>query len=227
MEKLRYNRAFKKCLIAILCGILLFGSMVAYFAVFKIQYDRLVSNMKLLEATVVDIDLDVHFKGPDEQKITVEYVVDGVVYQRELETDIPFSFAAGTGAHYSIGDKVPIFYDPEQPRVIASPRSQSVGLFWLVFALFFLALVLFALGWMIKSRRRFLVTQAEYEKEGEEIKRSKQKEKERKKRLRLERKKQHPRARKAGRILLIILGILLGAFALYLLLGLLLLSARG
>ena len=183
--------------------------------------------MKPLEATIVDIDLDIHVKGPDEQEITIEYVVDGVVYQRELETDTLFSFAAGTGAHYSIGDKVPIFYDPEHPNVIASPRSQSVGLFWLVFALFILALVLFALGWMIKSRRRFLVTQAEYDKEGEALKRSKLAAKQRKKAAKAERKKRHPRARKAGRILLIILGILLGAFALYLLLGLLLLSVRG
>lgn len=224
---MRYNRAFKECLVAIFCGILLFGSIVVYFAVSKVQYDRLVSNMKPLEATIVDIDLDIHVKGPDEQEITIEYVVDGVVYQRELETDTLFSFAAGTGAHYSIGDKVPIFYDPEQPRVIASPRSQSVGLFWLVFALFILALVLFALGWMIKSRRRFLVTQAEYDKEGEALKRSKLAAKQQKKAARAERKKRHPRARKAGRILLIILGILLGVLALYLLLGLLLLSVRG
>ena len=185
MSDLRYNRAFKKGLAAILFCIIMFGSVVAFFIVSKIQYDRLVSNMNSLEATIVDIDLDVHVRGPDEQEIHIEYIVDGVVYNRELETDTAISFAAGTGAHYSVGDKIQIFYDPQNPEIIASPRSQSVGIFWLIFALLSLVLVLLALWWMIKSHRKFLVTQEEYDKEGEELKRSKLTEKQKKKQAKL------------------------------------------
>ena len=188
MSDLRYNRAFKKGLAAILFCIIMFGSVVAFFIVSKIQYDRLVSNMNSLEATIVDIDLDVHVRGPDEQEIHIEYIVDGVVYNRELETDTAISFAAGTGAHYSVGDKIQIFYDPQNPEIIASPRSQSVGIFWLIFALLSLVLVLLALWWMIKSHRKFLVTQEEYDKEGEELKRSKLTEKQQKKQAKLKRK---------------------------------------
>ena len=188
MSDLRYNRAFKKGLAAILFCIIMFGSVVAFFIVSKIQYDRLVSNMNSLEATIVDIDLDVHVRGPDEQEIHIEYIVDGVVYNRELETDTAISFAAGTGAHYSVGDKIQIFYDPQNPEIIASPRSQSVGIFWLIFALLSLVLVLLALWWMIKSHRTFLVTQEEYDKEGEELKRSKLTEKQQKKQAKLKRK---------------------------------------
>ena len=188
MSDLRYNRAFKKGLAAILFCIIMFGSVVVFFIVSKIQYDRLVSNMNSLEATIVDIDLDVRVRGPDGQEIHIEYIVDGVVYNRELETDTAISFAAGTGAHYSVGDKIQIFYDPQNPEIIASPRSQSVGIFWLIFALLSLVLVLLALWWMIKSHRKFLVTQEEYDKEGEELKRSKLTEKQQKKQAKLKRK---------------------------------------
>ena len=56
MTKLRYNRAFKKGIAAILFCIILFGSIVVFFVISKIQYDRLVSDMESLEATIVDID---------------------------------------------------------------------------------------------------------------------------------------------------------------------------
>lgn len=224
MSKMRYNRIFKEGLIAILFCIILFGSVVVFFVVSKIQYDQLVADMLSLEATIVDIDLDLHSRGPDEQEIYIEYVVDGVVYNRELGTDTAISFAAGYGAHYSVGDQIQIFYDPQNPEMIASPRTQSVGIFWFIFALLSLALVLLALWWMIKRRRKFLVTQEEYDKEGNEIKRSKLAEKQQKKRAKSERKNRHPTARKIGRILWIILGCLMVAFVLYLLFGLLLIS---
>jgi len=224
MEKLRYRRVFKQGIAAILLCILLSGSMIGFFVASKIQYNLLVADMKPTEATIVDIDIDIHLKGPDEQKIYIEYVVDGIVYSRKLKTDTTISFAAGTGAHYSVGDRLPIFYDPENPEIIASPRTQSVGVFWLIFALFLLVLVLIALWWMIKSRRKFLVTQEEYDKEGEEIKKSKLAKKQQKKQAKAERKKKHPKARKIGKIVFIILAALVGAFVLYLLFGLILIS---
>lgn len=215
MSDLRYNRVFKKGLAAILFGAILFSSIVAFFVISKIQYDQLVSNMNSLEATIVDIDFDVHLRGPDEQKIYIEYVVDGVVYNRELETDTSISFAAGIGAHYSVGEKVQIFYNPQNPEIIASPRSVSVGYFWLIFALLFLGLVLFTLWWMIKSRQKFLVTQEEYDKEGEELKKSKLAEKQQKKQDKLERKKNNVKVRKILKIILISIVALIGALLLF------------
>ena len=196
MEKLRYNRVFKKGIAAILFCIILFSSIFVFFLVAKVQYDQLVSDMESLEATIVDIDHHVRRKGLDWQEIYIEYVVDGIVYDRELETDTAISFRAGGGAHYSIGDKVQIFYDPQNPEIIASPRSVSVGIFWLIFALLFLGLVLFALWWMMKSRRKFLVTQEEYDKEGEELKRSKVAKKQQKKQDKAERKRNNVKVKK-------------------------------
>ena len=224
MSDLRYNRAFKKGVAAILFSIILFSSIVAFYIVSKAQYNQLVSTMKPLEATIVDINLDIHVKGPDTQEIYIEYEVDGVVYSRELKTDANISFEAGRGAHYSIGDKILIFYDPQNPEIIASPRSMRVGAFYAVIAVIGLALVVFSLIVVWKTRRRFLVTQDEYDKEGEELKRNKLAEKQQKKQTKLERINRHPRMRKVGKIVWIIFGCLMGVSILYLLLGLLLIS---
>ena len=215
MSDLRYNRAFKKGIAAILFCTVLFSSIVVFFIVSKIQYDQLVSNMEPIEATIVDVDYHTRRKGLDWQEIYIEYEVDGIIYGRELETDTVISFRAGSGAHYSVEEKVPIFYNPQNPEIIASPRSVSVGIFWLIFALFFLGLVLFALWWMIKSRQKFLVTQEEYDKEGEELKKSKLAKKQQKKQDKLERKKNNFKARKILKIILISIVALIGAFLLF------------
>ena len=215
MTKMRYNRAFKKGIVAILFCIILFSSIVTFFVVSKIQYDQLVFGMKPLEATIVDVDYHARRKGLDWQEIYIEYEVDGIIYGRELETDTVISFRAGIGAHYSVGDKVPIFYNPQNPEIIASPRSVSVGIFWLIFALFFLGLVLFALWRGIKSRQKFLVTQEEYDKEGEELKKSKLAKKQQKKQDKFERKKNNFKARKILKIILISIVALIVAFLLF------------
>jgi cell division protein FtsB len=215
VSDLRYNRVFKKGLAAILFCTVLFSSIVIFFIVSKIQYDQLASGMKPLEATIVDVDSHVRRKGLNWQEIYIEYAIDGIVYNRELKTDTAISFRAGTGAHYSVGDKVPIFYNPQNPEIIASPRSVSVGIFWLIFALFFLGLVLFSLWWMIKSRQKFLVTQEEYDKEGEELKKSKLAKKQQKKQDKFERKKNNFKARKILKIILISIVALIVAFLLF------------
>ena len=215
MTKMRYNRTFKQGIVAILFCIILFFSIVIFFVVSKIQYDQLVSDMETTEATVIDIVHHVRRKGVDWQEIYIEYVVDGIVYDGELETDTAISFRAGSGANYTVGDKVQIFYNPQNPEVIASPRSIGVGYFWLIFALFFLGLVLFALWWMIKSRREFLVTQEEYDKEREELERSKLAKKQQKKKDKAERKRNNVTVKKILKIILISVVALIGTFLLY------------
>ena len=215
MSDLRYNRAFKKGMAAILFCTVLFSSIVVFFIVSKIQYDQLVSDMEPIEATIVDVDYHTRRKGLDWQEIYIEYEVDGIVYNRKLKTDTAISFRAGSGAHYLVGEKVQIFYNPQNPEIIASPRSVSVGYFWLIFALFSLGLVLFALWWMIKSRRKFLVTQEEYDKEGEELKRSQVAKKQQKKQDKAERKRNNVKVKKILKIILISVIALIGTFLLY------------
>ena len=215
MSDLRYNRTFKKGLAAILFCTILCSSIVVFFIVSKIQYDQLISDMESLEATIVDVDYHTRRKGLDWQEIYIEYSVDGIVYNRELKTDTKISFRAGSGAHYSVGEKVQIFYNPQNPEIIASPRSVRVGYFWLIFALLFLGIVLFALSWMLKSRQKFLVTQDEYDKEGEELKKSKLAKKQQKKQDKLERKKNNFKARKILKIILISIVALIGAILLF------------
>lgn len=215
MSDLRYKRVFKEGLAVILFCAILFSSIVVYFIVSKIQYDQLVSDMKSMEATIVDVDDHFGHKGLSWQEIYIEYEVDGIIYGRELETDTVISFMAGWCAHYSVGEKVPIFYNPQNPEIIASPRSVSVGIFWLIFALFFLGLVLFSLWWVIKSRQKFLVTQEEYDKEGEELKKSKLAKKQQKKQDKVERKKNNFKARKILKIIFVSIVALIVVFLLF------------
>lgn len=165
MEKLRYNKAFREGIIALIfCGLLSVACIIPSI-ISKIQYDNLVSNMESVEATIVDIDLDISVRGPDEQEIYITYEVDDVVYNRELSTDTKIAFAAGMEAHYSVGDKLNIFYNPQNPNEIAAPRSVYVGYGFLAIGLIFLALVMVGLLFVLKNRRKFLITEEEYENE--------------------------------------------------------------
>lgn len=129
MEGLRYNRTFKKRLATIIFCILLFTFVVVFFVISKIQYDDLISEMNSLEATIVDVNWNTHVRGPDEQEIYIKYDVEGVTYTRKLETNTAISFSAGRGAKYSVGDKIEIYYSPQNPEIIATPRSMGVGAF--------------------------------------------------------------------------------------------------
>lgn len=224
MAKFRYNRTFKNGILAILFSSLLFISVLVYSIIAKIQYDSIVSEMKSVEATIVDIDTDVHIRGPNEQVIYIAYKVDGIIFNRELKTDTKISFAAGIGAHYSVGDKIDIFYDPQNPEVIASSRSLGVGYFFMAIGLIGLALVTFALISVVKNSREFLVTKEEYEKEKEELKKSRSARKKQEKKLKLARKEKYAKVRKIIKIILIILAVPLGAFILFLLFGALLIA---
>jgi uncharacterized ion transporter superfamily protein YfcC len=226
VAKLRYNKTFKEGIATILFCIVLFGSIVVFFIAAQGQYDRLVSGMKSMEATIIDVDHDMHIKGPNDQEIYIEYEVDGIVYHGELRTDTAISFDAGTGASYSIGDKVPILYDPQNPEIIASPRSLGVGHFWLVVALIGLALVLVCLIAVLKNHRRYLVTREEYDKEREKLKRGKIEAKKRKKQLKLARREKYAKRRKIIKIILIILAVPVVAFILFVLLGALLMAHK-
>ena len=224
MENLKYNRAFKKGIAALIFCFLLFGSLIAYSVVAKIQYDNLVSGMKPVEATVVDIDWVTHYKGPNEQEIYITYEVNGEAYNRKLETDTVVSFSAGRGTYYSVGDKIEILYDPQNPGIIASRHFAVAGYFCFVLGVFFLGVLLLPLGYMIKHKREFLVTQEGYEKEREEIKKSKAKAKKQKERIKAEKRKKYAKARKVFKVIFIALAVPLCAFILFLLFGALLMA---
>lgn len=222
MAKLRYNRTFKSGMIGVIFGILLFSFTVVFAIVARVQYGRLVSGMETLEATIVDVDRVHHRKGPNEQEIYITYEVDGKTYSRELKTDTYISYSPGIGTHYKVGDKIDIFYDPQNPEVIASSRSVGVGYFYMAVGVFGLILGSYALIAMLKHRRKFMVTQAEYEKEKEKLKKSKLARKMQKKKLRAERKEKYAKARKIFKVVLIVLAVPVGGFILLLLFGILL-----
>ena len=219
---MRYSRTFKSGILGVLIGVLLFGSAFVYSIVATVQYYNMIPTMIPAQATVVDYDWVHHRKGPGEQEMYITYTVNGKVFERELKTDTPVSFSAGTAAFYSVSDSIDILYDPDNPAVIAVPRSMKVGYFWLVGSSLFLVLLCSLLVYTIKNSKNFLVTQDEYEKEGAERKRIKAEAKAEKKQKRMARKEKHTKARKVMKIFLIVLGIAVGLFILFLLFGTLL-----
>ena len=227
MEKLRYSKVFKDGVIALIFCTLLCLFIMIFAVISTIQYNKLISDMESIEATIVDIDLDIHVRGPDEQEIYITYIVDGKKYERELGSDTKASFSAGTLANYSVGDKIEIFYNPENPEMIASPRSNSVANVYFLGSTVFFVLMLALLGYLIKNRKKHLVTFKEYEKEKERVKRAKIEEKEQKRKLKAEKRKKHAKARKIIKIILIILGSIGCLFVLYMIFGLILIAIRG
>ena len=165
MEKKRYNRTFWNGINAVVIFVLLAFCFIIPAVVSNIQYNNLVENMLPIEAQIINIDLDLSVRGPNEQEIYITYEVDGIVYERELATDTLVSFAAGTEANYSVGDFVEIYYNPEDPNQIASSRSASVANTFMWLGIAFLGFMLFLLYLIISGRKRFLITEEEYQRE--------------------------------------------------------------
>lgn len=94
----------------------------------------------------------------------------------------------------------------------------------MIIALFGLALVSFALITALKNHHQFLVTEFKYEKEKEELRRNKLSDKKQKERLKSERKQKYAKLRPIMKVVWIVLGTLVGAFILWLLFGLFLIS---
>jgi len=215
MAKLRYSRAFKNGIIAIMLCILLTVVFLAVPITAIILYDDLVGGMKPLEATIVHIDLDFKFNrrySYREQEIGIVYEVDGVTYNRQLKTDTVIAMPPGLGTYYSLGEKIDIFYDPENPAVIAVPRSMEVACFWIVLGFALLVFFLCCFAMTKKRAKKFLLTQEEYEKEKEERKKRKQERKEQKK---------NTLAGKIGNVIRMIFLVAAGIFVLLFLLGVL------
>ena len=226
MEKLRYNRTFKQGIIVMVLCFLLFGYMFVYNVVAKIQYDDIVKDMSPLDATVVDVDLERSSRrGHDYYTVYITYEVDGTVYERELETDTYASASPGFGANYSVGDKVDIFYNPQDPNIIASPRSVTVGYFYIGVSFVGMAVISYALYCVIKNKHSYLITQKEYEKEKAELKKIRSaKKRTRKKANWIEESEQTRKKKKTVKTVFVIFAVLFGAFICYILFGALLMA---
>ena len=125
MKKLRYNKNFIGIITVVSICILVSMGVVVSTVISKIQYKILVADMKTIEATVTEIDRENTRRGPDIQEIHITYKVDNKIYNRELKTDTTVSFAAGIETNYLVGDKLVIFYNPQDPNIIATPLSNK------------------------------------------------------------------------------------------------------
>lgn len=167
MSGMRYNKTFKGGIITILICFLLGGVILTMSIISKLQYNEITQNMLTTNATITDIKIDHHsFKyGGYDQEMQIVYVVDGKTYNRELATDTKISFQAGYKTHFTVGDVVEIYYNPENPTEIATELSSKHAVNTMIFSGAFLVFMVAILITAIIMRKKFLISEEEYEKE--------------------------------------------------------------
>ena len=96
-------------LFSIIVAILLCAANYLALQLAELQFKRSALDRIAVEATVVDVDLNVRRRLPDVWEVTVVYEVDGVEYHKELRlASIPL-FEMINGTDYDVGDKIGIF----------------------------------------------------------------------------------------------------------------------
>lgn len=172
---MRYNKTFKGGIVAILLCCLLSGAILTVSMISKLQYNEITQNMITTDATITDIKTDYHSSryGGYDQEMQIVYAVDGKTYNRELATDTKIAFQAGYRTHFSVGDVVKIYYNPENPMEIATELSSEHAVNMMIFSGAFLVFMVAILVTAIITRKRFLISEKDYEKERVDKKRIK------------------------------------------------------
>lgn len=168
--KTRFNGDFKTKIASNIFLTLFLGFFFVGGLISICQYQNKIHGMILTEATVVDIEWHVSSRS-SRQDIYITYDINEITYNGEYKTDgMFFSSTAGWRANYSVGDTLEIFYDPNDPKKIAAPRSSYISLAFMIVGLFGCFAVVCYLVSTLKNYRNFVITHEEYEKEKEELK---------------------------------------------------------
>ena len=105
--------AVARSLIPVGLLLMVFGVIVLFISIKNsnyIQIESVVTNVKLVQDTVSDED-GTHVV--DSYDVTVKYTVDGNEYEGEL---------SGV-SKFNVGDKMKIYYNPENPNEITQTKS--------------------------------------------------------------------------------------------------------
>lgn len=126
-------------------GFMLIGlGYVVYSVLAQIQYTQFVADCETCEAVVTKTVRDAHqnnFLGLED--VYIAYTVGDTEYHRALSTDTKIAFSQVL-TNFDVGEKVTIYYKPENPGKIATPESNKNGLLAAVsgFIVFVFGLVL-------------------------------------------------------------------------------------
>ncbi|MBO5898260.1 MAG: DUF3592 domain-containing protein [Clostridia bacterium] len=118
-----------------------------------VWYRHRIADMEPVEATVVDTDLHDRRRNPDIQEVSVTYEVDGETYQGELDMAVKSLFV-GRRVLYSVGDKITLYYDAENPYEIAYPNSAGFLDFFSFAGMFVLLLIVLVVSAIARKRRQ-------------------------------------------------------------------------
>lgn len=118
----------KRGIIISICIMLIGMGYVGYYIVAQIQYTQFVADCETCEAVVTKTVRDTHqnnFFGLEDVYIT--YTIGDTEYNRTLSTDTKIAFSQVL-TNFDVGEKVTIYYKPENPGKIATPESSKNGL---------------------------------------------------------------------------------------------------
>jgi len=121
---------YRKRGIAVIVFIMLMGlGFIVSYVVTRAQYAALIADYEMCEAVVTETAPDFHpYNAAGLEDVYVVYTVDGTEYRRELSTNTGLSFGKVI-TNFEPGDRVTIYYNPENPAEIATPESNKTGLF--------------------------------------------------------------------------------------------------
>lgn len=168
MNKKRYTTEFKSKVIFTIFITLLIGFFFIGSAISLIQYYTIIGEMQSNEAKIVDIEYDPGFRRSSKD-IYITYTIDGMTYNNQYKTEGMLIDDVSFQAHYSVGDTVEIFYDPNDPNIIAAPRSATVASGWLLVSVIPTIASICSLVYTLSNSHKYLVTQEEYKNEKEEL----------------------------------------------------------
>lgn len=119
----------KRGIIISICIMLIGLGCVVCYIIAQIQYTQFVEDCETCEAVVTKTVRDYHrnnFMGLED--VYIVYTVGDTEYHRTLSTDTEISFSQVL-TNFDVGEKVTIYYKPENPGKIATPESNKNGLF--------------------------------------------------------------------------------------------------
>lgn len=124
MSKFNFRRKILINIIVLWMTIYLCGKFFGGFAALSsIQYKNEISDMNSVDAKIVDITR-IRSRDTNIKKwICVIYEVDGIMYKQEFKMIVDRLFQLRKDVNYSVGDRITIYYKPENPTKIAYPNS--------------------------------------------------------------------------------------------------------
>ncbi len=172
MPKMKYNKQFRNGICALVIVLVIGIFLIASGIVSQVQFHELAEDMLTTEAHVTEVSTRRLGRWWTEWTIQVSHTVDSVTYSGELKVETE-TFITYYMEDINVGDTARIMYNPNDPTEIATELSIKSSRSSLILPTLFVLIGFIALVVMIRRRKKYTITEAEYRREKEERKKRK------------------------------------------------------